>query len=182
MSMQKWHELGPFTFFDVETTGFSPVNDRIIEIAAVRVELDGTTSEWSTLVNPRREIPQKITRITGIGSAMVNEAPTFSRIGNTFTDLARNSTLIAHNARFDLAFLQESLSRCGLQLWQGKTMDSMTLAKQTYSGLPSYSLQSLRAALQLESAGDDAHRALADARLTVKLVAKIFSTLLERGN
>ena len=109
-----WYELGPFTVFDLETTGMSPVNDRIVEIAAMRVEVTGEYSQFHTLLNPSRAIPPGATRVHHITNEMVAEAPRFQHIAHDFLEFARNSTLVAHNARFDLGFLQESLARTGL--------------------------------------------------------------------
>ena len=133
----QWYELGPFTVFDLETTGMSPVNDRIVEIAAMRVELTGEYSEFHTLINPGRLIPHAASRVHHITDDMVADSPRFQHIGHDFLEFARNSTLVAHNARFDLSFLQESLARTGLPLWQGKTMDSLLLVRKLYPGLPS---------------------------------------------
>ena len=183
MSIQHWHELGPFTIFDVETTGFSPTQHKIIEIAAVRVELDGTENYFSSLINPSCTIPYRITQITKISNTMVADKPIFADVGNAFCDFARGTTLIAHNAKFDLAFLQESLARTGLQPWKGKTLDSLSLTKQTFNNLPSYKLQDLKLLLGLEyDCENNAHRALDDAKLTVALVRKVFTSLLEREN
>ena len=183
MAISNWFELGPFTIFDVETTGFSPTQHRIIEIAAVRIDLNGTESFFSTLVNPSQKIPHRITQITNISNAMIADAPIFADIGNTFCDFARGTTLIAHNAKFDLAFLQESLARTGLQPWKGKTLDSLILTKQTFNNLPSYKLQDLKLLLGLDfDPENSAHRALDDAKLTVSLVNKIFTALLDREN
>ena len=90
---------------------------------------------------------------------------------------------MAHNARFDLAFLQESLARTGLPLWKGKTMDSLKLVRQVFKGLPSYSLQNLRRTFQLKDTMDNqqAHRAMADVEWTVQLLEIIFSELLRRS-
>ena len=112
----QWFELGPFTVFDLETTGMSPVNDRIVEIAAMRVEVTGDFSEFHTLLNPGRAIPRGASRVHHITDDMVTDAPRFQHIGHDFLEFARNSTLVAHNARFDLSFLQESLARTGLPL------------------------------------------------------------------
>ncbi len=181
MSINNWYELGPFTVFDVETTGFSAVHHSIIEIAAVRIELDGTESYFSSLINPSCVIPQKIIEITKISNAMVNDAPFFADVGNAFCDFARDTTLVAHNARFDLAFLQENLARTGLQPWKGKTLDSLRLTRQTFANLPSYKLQELKLLLGLEFKNEqNAHRALDDAKLTTALIEKIFTALLER--
>ena len=103
--MKKYYELGPFTIFDVETTGMSAVNDRIVEIAALRVDLNGDISRFQTLVNPDRHIPSGVSRVHHIFDDMVMDAPHFRQVGYDFLKFAKNSTLVAHNARFDLAFL-----------------------------------------------------------------------------
>ncbi len=164
-----WHELGPFTVFDVETTGMSATRDRIVEIAALRVERDGTVSEFGTLVNPGRSIPAGVVCIHHITDEMVKDAPHFARAGRDFLEFAADSTLVAHNARFDLAFLQESLARTGLPLWRGKTIDSIRLVRQTHPGLPSYSLQNLRSYFKLELEGV-AHRAGSDVGWTMQIL------------
>ena len=167
----KWYELGPFTVFDVETTGMSPVGDRIVELAALRVDQDGSEREFHTLVNPGRSIPTAVISVHHITDEMVTGAPHFSTVGKMFLDFAAGSTLVAHNARFDLGFLQESLARCGLPLWSGKTIDSVRLVRKTHPGLPSYRLQSLRTIFQLDSAdGMQAHRADSDVRWTMQVL------------
>ncbi len=181
MSGGKWHELGPFVVFDVETTGMSPARDRIVQIAAQRIDTDGTVSEFESLVNPARPIPLAAMNVHHITDRMVENAPRFTEVGYRFLDFCQGATLVAHNARFDLGFLQESLCRCGLPLWQGRTMDSVILAKRAFPGLPSYSLQNLRTALDL---GDDphlvAHRADSDVVWTVRLLEKIIVRLIEK--
>ena len=176
----EWFDYGPFTVFDLETTGMSPVNDRIVEIAAMRIDLTGGYSEFHTLLNPGRRIPAGASRVHHITDDMVVDAPRFQHIGHDFLEFARNSTLVAHNARFDLSFLQESLARCGLPLWQGNTMDSLALVRKLYPGLPSYSLQNLRGVLKLDRSGDDlsAHRAGDDVVWTMRLLENLLSKAL----
>lgn len=167
----QWFELGPFTVFDVETTGMSPVNDRIVQIAAVRIDRDGVISRWQSFVNPGRKIPAGVVAVHHITDDIVKGAPAFVRVGYEFLDFAEGSTLVAHNARFDLGFLQESLNRTGLPLWKGKTLDTLRLIKTTHPHLPSYKLQSLRAIFQLDSADDmQAHRADADVEWTLQIL------------
>ncbi len=180
--VDKWHELGPFTVFDVETTGMSPVRDRIVELAAVRVDLDGEITRFESLVNPNCRIPRQVSRVHCITDEMVQDAPKFSDVGYKFLDIAAGSTLVAHNARFDLGFLQESLARSGLPLWKGRTMDSIRLMKQAYAGLPSYSLQALRRTFQLDDleSGMQAHRAGADVEWTVQLLQIAFTEILKK--
>ncbi|MCF6175380.1 MAG: 3'-5' exonuclease [Victivallaceae bacterium] len=175
-----WYELGPFTVFDVETTGMSPARDRMVEIAAVRIETDGEISRWQTLLNPGCLIPYAATRVHRITDEMVSDAPSFSDAGFEFLDFACDSTLVAHNARFDLGFLQESLARHGLELWRGKTMDTIRLMKQAYAGLPSYSLQNLRQAFQLDDYdGQQAHRAAADVEWTIQILQIALTALMK---
>ena len=180
--VNNWYELGPFTVFDVETTGMSARNHRIVEIAAIHIEKDGTMSRYESLVNPGCSIPAGATNIHRITNDMVADAPNFRQVGFEFIEFVDKSTLVAHNARFDLSFLQESLVRCGLPQWRGKTMDSLRLFKQAYAGLPSYSLQNLRSAFNLQDPrpGLQAHRAAADVEWTVQLLEIAFTALLKK--
>ncbi|MDD5728564.1 MAG: 3'-5' exonuclease [Victivallales bacterium] len=175
-----WYELGPFTVFDVETTGMNARNHRIVEIAAVHIAGNGSISRYESLVNPGCLIPPEAAGIHRITDDMVASAPLFRQVGFEFLDFAAESTLVAHNARFDLAFLQESLARCGLPLWKGNTMDSLKLFKQAYSGLPSYSLQNLRQTFKLRDPGPgmQAHRAAADAEWTTQLLEIALTALI----
>ena len=176
-----WHELGPFTVFDVETTGMSPVYDRIVEIAALRIDTDGSQSRYSTLVNPGRRIPYAATRVHHITDEMVIDAPGFNIVGQEFADFAAGSTLVAHNARFDLSFLQESLVRSGLAPWEGKTLDTLKLVRSTHPGLPSYKLQDLRITMDLAFSSGTAHRAGSDVEWTAVLLQKTLDSLISSG-
>ena len=76
-----WYELGPFTVFDFETTGMSPVSDRVVELAALRIDLDGEESCYHSLVDPGRPIPPGVTAIHHITDEMVHGAPRFAAVG-----------------------------------------------------------------------------------------------------
>lgn len=168
--MASWHSMGPFTVFDLETTGMSAVRDRIVEIGAVRVETDGTLHRFETLVNPQIPIPYQVTRVHGIDNEMVKDAPRFKDAAYAFLDFIRGSKLVAHNARFDLSFLQESLARNAMEVWKYGVYDSIVLIRRAYPGLSSYSLQSLRQSLMLGQEMDEErpHRAAYDAELTME--------------
>ena len=168
-----WCCHGPFCVFDVETTGMSPARDRIVELAALRVECDGSRRRFHSLVNPGRPIPRGVIRIHHIDDAMVADAPDFAAVAAEFLPFIEGATLVAHNARFDLGFLQESLNRCGLPLWRGRTLDTVRLMRTVYPGLPSYRLQVLRELFRLDapdSEFQDAHRAAADVDWTMQLL------------
>ncbi|MBQ4336918.1 MAG: 3'-5' exonuclease [Lentisphaeria bacterium] len=181
--MAKWYELGPFTVFDVETTGFSPRNDRMVELAALRIDRDGTETEFHTLIHPGRPIPACASRVHHITDAMVQDAPHFPRIGHSFLQFISGTTLVAHNARFDLGFLQESLNRGGLPLWKGNTMDTLLLSRRVYPEIASRKLQDLRVLLDLPdpSCGTgQAHRAGADVLWTKELLKHLLECILSR--
>ena len=181
-NFSKWHELGPFTVFDVETTGMSPVYDRIVEIAAIRIDIDGFHSRFHSLLNPGIRIPDEVIRIHRISNEMVKKSPSFSSLGKEFITFVANSTLIAHNGRFDLSFLQESLHRHGLALWNGKTMDSIAIIKHADPGLPSYSLQNLQRHFSLGTKGEQAHRAFTDVEWTLEIFGMSMQRLLEASS
>ena len=172
-----WLERGPFTVFDVETTGMSPVNDRIVEIAALRIDKDGSEKRFSTLVNPGRRIPYAASRVHHITDAMVCTAPYFDSVGAAFLEFIEGSTLVAHNAGFDLRFLQNSLARYGMALEKGEAIDTLALARSVYPGLRSYKLQDLRITLDLECGGGVAHRAGSDVEWTAVLLRKALTRL-----
>ncbi len=166
-----WLDNGPFTFFDVETTGMSPLADRIIEIGAVRVGRDRTQKNFSSLVNPERPIPAEIVSLTGLDSEILFGAPPFRRAGAEFLRFAEGSILVAHNALFDLAFLQESLRRDDLPAWSGRTIDSIRIFKMSIPGLPSYSLGFLQEHFGMSIEKNRRHRALDDAEMLMRIFA-----------
>ena len=177
---QLWHRLGPFTVFDLETTGMSPTRDRIVEIGAVRVEIDGTVSRFETLVNPAVPIPYQVSQVHGITNDMVKDAPAFTDAAYAFLDFIKGSKLVAHNARFDLGFMQESLARVGLPLLKGGVFDSIVLIRKAYPNLPSYRLQALRTTLSLpDDYPGEAHRAGFDAEMTMAAFSMAMTRLYE---
>jgi len=105
-----------FVVFDIETTGFSPVHNRIIEIGAVKVSGGKVTERFSTLVNPQVPIPFEIEKLTGIRDDMVQDAPLIDEILPQFLEFARGCVLVAHNAGFDMSFIMENVRRLGLEV------------------------------------------------------------------
>ncbi len=174
--MRKWFTYGPFTFFDIETTGMSPLNDRIIEIAAIRYNIDGIIEKFHSLVNPKRPIPPKISGINKISDDMVNGMPTFNEVGKSFLSFTEKSTLVAHNAKFDLAFLQESFARESLGNWSGLTLDSIKIIRFAFPNLPSYSLPKLSEYFNIQSCNRTFHRAMDD----VEVMSAIFAISLDK--
>lgn len=177
--VQSWYELGPFTVFDTETTGLSARFHRIVEIAAIRIDTDGTRTTFHSLIHPERRIPRAVTMIHGITDEMVKDAPPFGILAHDFISFVQGSVLVAHNARFDLAFLQESLVRSGHPPWDGKTLDTIPLIKTAFPGLPNYKLQYLRQRFGLGRGTETAHRAFGDVEITVEAFSLTLQTLIQ---
>ena len=98
---------GSFVVFDIETTGFSPVHDRIIEIGAVKVEKGEIKERFSSFVNPDVPIPLEIEKLTGIHDGMVVDAPMIEEALPHFLEFCQDAVLVAHNASFDMSFINE---------------------------------------------------------------------------
>lgn len=88
------------TYLDLETTGATPLRDRITEIALVRFEHGVEVARWQTLVNPEKSIPAFIQQLTGIDNEMVATAPTFAEVADKLADYLEGAVLVAHNVRF----------------------------------------------------------------------------------
>ena len=106
--------MDSYVVFDIETTGFNSVNDRIIEIGAVRVVEGEIKETFSEFVNPERPIPYKITQLTTITDDMVKDAGTIEEILPQFLKFCEGSVLVAHNAGFDTGFIRENAKRLNL--------------------------------------------------------------------
>lgn len=177
-----WYELGPFTVFDTETTGMSARHHRVVEIAAIRIDTDGSRRSFHSLICPGCPISRAVQAVHGITNEMVKDAPGFHIIAPDFMQFIEGSTLVAHNARFDLAFLQESLARAGHPLWEGKTLDTLPLIRTAFPGLENYKLQYLRKRFGLGRGDETAHRAFSDVEITIEAFAMTLEALLKNEN
>ena len=97
-----------YVVFDLETTGFSSIKDKIIEIGAVKVENGVITDKFSTFVNPKVPIPFEITQLTSITDDMVMDAPDIETILPQFLEFVGDAVLVAHNAGFDVSFIEQN--------------------------------------------------------------------------
>ena len=168
-----------FVVVDLETTGLKPGPAAITEIAAIRIEHGRLTQEFHTLVNPGRRIPAAITRLTGITEDMVHDQ---SRIDEVFPRLHTflgSATLVAHNADFDLGFLDFDAQRLMSAPLLNPSVCTLRLAKRLLTGVRSRSLDAV--ASHLGVSGPDRHRALGDARITAEVFLIFLEQLSERG-
>ena len=162
-----------FVVFDIETTGFSAVNDRIIEIGAVKVENGMITEKFSEFVNPERPIPFEIEKLTSINDRMVEDAPNISVILPRFMDFCKGSVLVAHNADFDTGFIRHNCEVLGLP-YDYTYVDTLGIARSFLEGLKNYKLDTVVEAMGCTLANH--HRAVDDAGAT----ADVFVRFLER--
>ena len=162
-----------FVVFDIETTGFSAVNDRIIEIGAVKVENGMITEKFSEFVNPERPIPFEIEKLTSINDRMVEDAPNISVILPKFMDFCKGSVLVAHNADFDTGFIRHNCEVLGLP-YDYTYVDTLGIARSFLEGLKNYKLDTVVEAMGCTLANH--HRAVDDAGAT----ADVFVRFLER--
>ncbi|MBN1630443.1 MAG: hypothetical protein JW990_11810, partial [Thermoleophilia bacterium] len=144
LSLRYWGSLDPdladvpFVAIDLETTGARAGTSKITEVGAVRIEGFREVKHFGTLVNPQRPIPPMITQITGITQEMVADAPRIEEVIPELLEFLEGAIVVAHNAAFDVGFLNYELQRLkGRRLGEG-AIDTLPLARALAPGLPNY--------------------------------------------
>ena len=165
---------GAFVVFDIETTGFSPVKNKIIEIGAVRVENGVITDRMDEFVDPEVPIPFEIERLTGINDAMVMGAETIGPVLGRFLEFCRGAVLVAHNASFDVGFISHNASVLGYE-FHPTVMDTVALARVLLPNLNRYKLDTVAKALNVSL--ENHHRAVDDAEATAGIFLKFVEML-----
>lgn len=150
-----------FVVVDTETTGTNAETDRLLEVAAVKVQGRQIVDQFARLVNPQRSVPRRITRLTGITTAMVFDEAPAAEVLPGLVDFLGNDVLVAHNLPFDLGFLNAELHRAGLDPLANPTLCTLRLARRLLRGLPSKALSALIDFFDVVVEGR--HRALGDA-------------------
>lgn len=161
--------------FDTETTGFHALEgDRITEIGCVEVvDLIPTGRELQHLVNPERDIPKEVTQITGHTVEMLRDKPKFREIAQEFLDFIGDATLVAHNARFDMSFINMELERCGKTPIAGNRFkDTAVMARERFPGSPA-SLDALCKRFDISLGSRIKHGALIDAYLLAEVYLEL---------
>lgn len=166
-SVPKEAYTGPYAVIDVETTGFSPQRDRMVEIAIVSVSEQGTIGDvWSALINPERSTGPR--HIHGITDSDVSNAPRFNDILHDIEQRLAGRTVVAHNADFDLGFLRAEFHRAGAVVPAWQTLCTMELTKRSYPA-QSAALSAICKRLNIETG--KAHTASADAMAAAQLLS-----------
>ncbi len=155
-----------YAIVDIETTGGSARLEKITEIAVCIHDGSSIVEEYSTLINPERNIPYFITSLTGITNEMVEDAPRFFEVARKIVELTEGNIFVAHNARFDYSFLRQEFNALGYN-FRRPLLDTVSLSRKLLPGHRSYSLGNLCKDLGIEIKGR--HRASGDALATVRL-------------
>ena len=167
-----------YVVFDLETTGFSPDLNKIIEIGAVKVENGSITERFSTFVNPEVPIPFNIEELTSIRDDMVMDAPKIETILPEFMEFCKGAIMVAHNADFDMSFIHKNCERQGLPC-DYTIIDTVALARILLPNLNRFKLDTVAKALGVSL--DNHHRAVDDAGCTAEIFVKFIEMLKERG-
>jgi DNA polymerase III subunit epsilon len=160
--------LPSYLMLDLETTGGNPALDRIIEIAAVRVEEGREVLRWSTLVNPGTRISPFITSLTGIDNTMVRDAPAFAEVAPRLLEILDGTVLVAHNVRFDHGFLKNEFQRLQIDL-RTRQLCTVRLSRRLYPQHKSHGLDAIMRRHGLHS--DARHRAMGDVDAVLQWLA-----------
>ncbi len=175
---------GRFVVVDLETTGMKADEAGIIEIGAVEVDGFQIGKELSSLVNPGVPVPYFISRLTGIHNRMLRAAPPLEQVLPSLEGMLRGRILVAHNLKFDRAFLKKAWRQVWDMPLNGPGLCTLGLSRRVFPDLPSHKLDALAAHLDIraESKGNKGrHRALGDAKITAKALVKILQKLESEG-
>ncbi len=171
-----------YVVFDTETTGLQPFKgDKIISIAGVITE-HGSVHEdklFDRLVDPGRPIPTTASHITGITNAMVADKPNIISVLLDFFSFVEGRVLVAHNAAFDLAFLNVALTNCAPCRVLNPVIDTYTLARCLIPDMFEYSLESLVKRFNIEE--KERHTALGDSLMTSHIFVRLLELLEKQG-
>ena len=164
-----------FVVTDTETTGLKAEEHRVIEVGAVKMEDGAVVDRFHHLVNPQRSIPGRITKLTGITTGMVFDAPTMDDVMPDYLDFLGDGILTAHNLSFDKGFLDAELDRLGEDALSNDTLCTVRLARRLLPGLDSKGLSRLVQFYDIDV--DGRHRALGDAKATGIVLRRLLSQL-----
>lgn len=167
---------GSYVVFDIETTGFSPIKNRIIEIGAVKIINGEIRDRFSTFVNPKVPIPFEIEKLTGINDEMVMDAPAIEEVLPRFLEFCKGTVLVAHNASFDISFIRENAERQN-QPFDYTYVDTVGIARVLLPHQAKHTLDAVCKSLGISL--ENHHRAVDDAEATSEIFIKLSDRLLK---
>jgi DNA polymerase III subunit alpha, Gram-positive type len=168
-----------YVVFDVETTGLSAVYNTIIELAAVKVKDGEIIDRFTSFANPHHPLSITTIELTGITDDMLKDAPDVEEVLRQFYDWMGDSILVAHNASFDIGFLNVGFTKLGLGKVTNPVIDTLELARFLYPELKNHRLNTLCKKFDIELTQH--HRAIYDAEATGYLLMRLLKDAQERG-
>ena len=162
-----YNEGAVFTAFDTETSSITPSTGRIIEIGAVRFTKDEIISSWNMIFNPHQILSPFIVNLTHISQQMVDESDVIDLHLKDFIEFTEDSVIVAHNAQFDMNFLNSECEKCSLPPVKNKVADTLKLSRLLFSDFASHKLDFLADQFMIDKGSS--HRALDDAKTCMEL-------------
>ena len=167
-----------YCVLDIETTGLSKLTEKITEFGIMKVKNGEIIDTFECFVNPEKPIPEKVVEVTHITDEMVKDAETIEVVLPKVLEFVGNSTIVAHNATFDIGFIKENARRLGLEM-NNTYIDTLALAKELFPDYKKYKLGMIAERLGIKV--DVAHRALADVETLVAVFNVMLKMLAEKG-
>ncbi|MFD2208860.1 PolC-type DNA polymerase III [Virgibacillus halophilus] len=171
-------ENGTYVVFDVETTGLSAVYDTIIELAAVKVHKGEIVDRFESFANPHHPLSQTTIDLTGITDEMVSDAPEIGDVLKDFYEWTGEDILVAHNASFDIGFLNQGYQRIDMGKVSNPVVDTLELARFLFPEMKNHRLNTLCKKLDIELTQH--HRAIYDAEATGYLLWKLMQLVFKK--
>jgi len=168
-----------FVVFDIETTGLSINHDELIEIGAIKVKNGAILGEFGELINPGVPIQPFTTKLTGITQSMVNGKPSAKEVLEKFFEFSKDAILVAHNADFDLGFIEHHYKKFGIAKTMNPSIDTLNLARVLLPERTRYGLDALSKYFKVRL--DNHHRAVNDAKATFEILLHLLKQLKKNG-
>ncbi|WP_053366202.1 PolC-type DNA polymerase III [Bacillus sp. FJAT-27245] len=168
-----------YVVFDVETTGLSAFYDTIIELAAVKIRDGEIIDRFESFANPHHRLSATTINLTGITDDMVQNAPEVGEVLERFKEWAGDDIFVAHNASFDMGFINAGYKKLGYEKAKNPVIDTLELARFLYPEMKNHRLNTLAKKFDVELTQH--HRAIYDAEATGYLLMKMIKDSLEKG-
>ncbi|MBQ6285426.1 MAG: PolC-type DNA polymerase III [Bacilli bacterium] len=171
-----------YVVFDTETTGFNAASgDTMIEIGAVKIKDGEIIDRFDKFINPGRKLPKKITELTMITDDMLKDAPDEKKVTKEFLDWAGDDPMVAHNAKFDISFIEASMKRNDLGEFKNTVIDTLELSRALDQGFARHSLSALVKRYNVPFDEESHHRADYDAEGTALVFHKMLQKLVSQN-
>ncbi|UUX34636.1 PolC-type DNA polymerase III [Fundicoccus culcitae] len=166
-----------YVVFDVETTGLSSVYDKIIELAGVKMKNGEVIDRFEAFINPGHSLAAFTTELTGITDEMLRDAPDLETVLPKFAEFSKGTILVAHNATFDIGFINQGYKQIGLESVKEGVIDTLELSRLVNSNLKTHRLNTLAKHYNIQL--EQHHRAIYDSETTGYILYKLLEQAKE---